>query len=321
MTYARAVNAHETLPSPVMHTITAREGWLLRVWDFVPTSGRAGGSVRGVVIASHAMMVDSRTLCRPDRPTLVAVLVAAGFRVLVPDLRGHGESGPRPAEGGDWTFDELVGDVDHYVELASVLEPERPLVFVGHCMFAKIALAWLGQNPDARVSAFAALSVAVWNRRFEPSLWRWMLGRAGWLLGRLLAAVIGYVPARRLRLGSADVGRSYWRQYDDQMRRNRWDSLDGRIDYYAGLAKIRVPVLHLLSEGDWLFASPKAGVRFSATIPERELLVLGRDDAPGELRRLRPGHMATVTDPRSKLAWHWVAGWLERTLERGIKAG
>lgn len=312
--YDAPVNPHETLPRPVLHTLTARDGWLLRVWDFVPHEGRAGGAVRGVVIASHAMMTDSRSLCRPDRPSIAAVLVAAGFRVLVPDLRGHGESGPQPAEGGDWTLDDLVGDVSHYVELAAVLEPDRPIALLGHCMFAKVALAWLGQQRDSPVAALAALNCVVWNRRFEPSRWRWLLARAGWLLGRLLAAAVGYFPARRLRIGASDVGRSYWRQYDRHMRQDRWDSIDGRVDYYAGLAKIRAPVLHVLSEGDWLLARPRAGVRFTAPVESRELLILGRDDAPGELAHLRPGHMATLSDPGSKLAWHWIAGWLERRL-------
>jgi hypothetical protein len=43
-------------------------------------------------------------------------------------------------------------------------------------------------------------------------------------------------------------------------------------------------------------------------------LILGRDDAPGELANMRPNHMGLITNPHSKLAWHWIAGWLRRTL-------
>ena len=59
----------------------------LFVYDFRPSS-----DPRGIVIAGHAMMVDAQTLCRRDRATLVWILVRAGFRVLVPDLRGHGQA-------------------------------------------------------------------------------------------------------------------------------------------------------------------------------------------------------------------------------------
>jgi hypothetical protein len=99
------------------------------------------------------------------------------------------------------------------------------------------------------------------------------------------------------------------------VRRDRWDSLDGSVDYWAGLESIRTPVLHVMSEGDRLYARPVACARLTAPIAQRELLVLGREDAPGELAQLRPDHMGMVTDPRSKLAWHWIAGWLQRTLD------
>ncbi|PRP98078.1 Alpha/beta hydrolase family protein [Enhygromyxa salina] len=315
----------EALPSPVLHSVAALDGWLLRVWDFSPApiregrEGRDGPGIEerrtvGVIVAGHAMMADSRTLCRPERATIVSVLVAAGFRVLVPDLRGHGESGPPASRGGDWNMDDLVGDVGHYVDLARSLEPELPVMLLGHSVFAHAALAWLGQNPDPSVRALVAMSCAIWNRRFEPLRWRWWLKRLLIWPTVLITELVGYMPARLLRLGSADEARSFWRQFHGFMRRDRWDSKDGKIDYFANLEHIRAPVLHVMSEGDRLYAPPTTCARLSAPINHRELLVLGRDDAPGDLARLRPDHMGMVTSAKSKLAWHWVAGWLRRKL-------
>ena len=42
----------EALPTPVLHSISARDGWLLRVWDFRPPLDR---EVRGVVVVGHAL--------------------------------------------------------------------------------------------------------------------------------------------------------------------------------------------------------------------------------------------------------------------------
>lgn len=299
----------ETLPPPVLHSIPALDGWRLRVWDFSPE-----GQPVAVVVAGHAMMADSRTICRPDRPTIASVLVAAGFRVLVPDLRGHGESGPRAADGGNWTIDDLVADVGHYVDLARSLEPQRAIALLGHSVFAHAALAWLGQNPDPSVRALVLMSCSVWNRRFEPSRFAWWIKRALFSISAIVANFVGYLPARKLRVGSADEALGFWRQFHGHVRRDRWDSLDGSIDYWAGLEHIRTPVLHAMSEGDRLYARPPACVRLTAPIAHRELLVLGREDAPGELSQVRPDHMGMVTDVRSKLVWHWVAGWLQRKL-------
>lgn len=301
----------DTLPPPVLHSLNADDGWLLRVWDFSPIARRP----IAIVVAGHAMMADSRTLCRPDRPTIASVLVAAGFRVLVPDLRGHGESGPLASAGGDWTMDDLVADVRHYVELARALEPELPIALLGHSLFSHAALAWLGQHPDADVRALVAMSCSIWNKRFEPSRGYWLLKRLLFWPSVIITSLVGYLPARRLRLGSADEARSFWLQFNAWIRSDRWGTVDGRTDWWAGLEHIRTPMLHVMSEGDRLYARPAAAVRSSEPVPTRELLVLGRDDAPGELSRMRPNHMGVVTNPRSKLAWHWICGWLQRALK------
>ena len=129
----------------------------------------------------------------------------------------------------------------------------------------------------------------------------------------IVTELVGYLPGRRLRVGTDDAPRSYIRQFREHMRRDRWDSRDG-LDYGAPLARISAPVLHVMSEGDRI-ARPQACARVTATVENRELLVLGRDDAPGELARLRPGHMGMVTSAGVKLCWHWIAGWLVRALD------
>lgn len=299
----------------MLHTRTARDGWILRAWDYAPTQRLlAGERPRAIVVLGHAMLVDSRTLCRPDRPTLGSVLVAAGFRVLAPDLRGHGESGPRAAEGGAWTADDIIGDVGEFVELARALEPERPVLLVGHSLFAQSSLAWLGQHPEAPVEAAVLLTSDMWNRRFEPS---WMIGWLKLLISIslwVLTLVLGRLPARWLGLGTADEPRSYWSQHTAWMLKDRWTSVDGSVDYWAGLERITTPVLHMLSMGDRMLARPTSSARWSSPVRTRELVILGREDAPGDLARLRPNHMRAVTDPANKMAWHWIAGWLIRAL-------
>jgi predicted alpha/beta hydrolase len=306
------VHEFEPLPSPVLHSLTAEDGWLLRVWDFSPLD-----RPKAIVVIGHAMMVDGRTICRPDRPTLASVLVAAGFRVLVPDLRGHGESGPLAAQGGQWTDDDIVGDVGRYVALARALEPEQPLALIGHSLFGHTAMAWLGQHSrDAgrEVAALIAISCDVWNQRFEARWPIWWAKRVLHAAALVVALIAGYMPARRLRLGTADESLGYFRQFHGWITGNRWCDRTGEVDYHAGLAAIRCPFLHVLSEGDRLYARPGSALQMSAPITTRQTLVLGRDDAPGELARMRPDHMQTLTDPRSKLAWHWLAGWLNRAL-------
>ena len=291
------------------HRLAAPDGWVLDVLDLEPA-----GPARGLVIAGHAMMVDRRTYRPaepPARPGLAPTLVAVGFRVLLPDLRGHGRSGPTPADGGDWTYDQLVADTGVYVELARALAPGLPVALLGHSLFAHTSLAWLGQHPAAPVAAHVALAMDVWLRACEPSRARWLLKRAALNTAAGVATVAGRFPATRLRLGSMDESASYWADITRGARSGVWHARDG-VDYHAGLARVRCPCLHVVSVGDRLLAHPAAALRMSAALPRRTAWVLGRDPA---FAGLRPDHMGLLTGPSEPL-WRALVAWLDEQLPR-----
>ncbi|HEX2782851.1 MAG TPA: alpha/beta fold hydrolase, partial [Ilumatobacteraceae bacterium] len=93
----------------------------------------------------------------PDSHSLwahqVGALVGAGYRVVVPDLRGFGESS-KPAEVERYGVLDLVGDV---LGILDSLEVQRAHV-VGHDWGAVLAWAMAAFVPD-RVDHLAALSV------------------------------------------------------------------------------------------------------------------------------------------------------------------
>lgn len=288
------------LPS---HRVHAPDGWLLDVLDLEPA-----GPARGLVIAGHAMMVDRRTY-RPGRAGLARTLVDAGFRVLLPDLRGHGRSGPTPREGGDWSYDQLVADTGVYVDLARSLAPTLPVALLGHSLFAHTSLAWLGQHPDAPVAAHVALAMDVWMRTCEPSRARWLAKRATMSAAAAVASVAGYLPSGRIGLGSMDESASYWADITRGVRSGVWRGRDG-VDYHAGLAAVRCPCLHVVSAGDRLLANPDAALRLTAAIPDRTTWQLGTDAAFADLR---PDHMGLLTGP-SEALWQALGAWLDRRL-------
>ncbi len=289
------------------HRIPAPDGWTLDVLDLEPD-----GEPRGIVVAGHAMMVDRRTYragLTEARPGLARTLVAAGFRVLLPDLRGHGRSGPLPRDGGDWTYDQLVADTAVYVALARDLAPRLPIALLGHSLFAHTSLAWLGQHPDAPVAAHVGLAMDVWMRGCEPSRARWLLKRGVMATAAAIAAGSGHFPATRLRLGNMDESAGYWSDIHRNVRAGSWHARDG-TDYHAGLARVRCPCLHVVSVNDRLYAHPASALRLTAQIPHRTTVQLGRD--PG-LEHLRPDHMGVLTGA-SEPAWQTVARWLRDTL-------
>ena len=290
--------------SMASHRVVTADGWRLDVLDLIPERAPCA-----VAVVGHAMMVDRRTVFRADGPSLCGTLCERGFRVLVPDLRGHGASGPTASDGADWSYHELVSDVGEYVDLATRLAPELPLVLVGNSLFGHVALAHLGLRKDAPVSAMAGFAVNIWNRRWSASRSRWWLKQRLATVSHALIRLRGHLPARALRLGNQDEPPSYWRQFATWIAADTW-GVGGDDVYARGLTRVSCPFLHVLSEGDRLLAQPDDAQLFTASLPRRELLRLGPYCPQSSLRGLIPGHVEMVSHPRCEPLWQFVSGWL-----------
>jgi pimeloyl-ACP methyl ester carboxylesterase len=102
----------------------------------------------------------------------VPALADAGFRVIVPDLRGYGRSG-KPETVGSYSFPSLVGDV---IAVLSDAGAERAHV-VGHDWGAALGWVFASLVPD-RVDHLAALSVghpSTFRRKREQKEKSWYM--------------------------------------------------------------------------------------------------------------------------------------------------
>ncbi len=289
------------------HVVEAPDGWGLHVRDVRPA-----GRPSAVVVAGHAMMADGRTLWRRQRASVAGTLARRGLRVLVPDQRGHGQSGPTAADGGRWTYDELVSDTACYLALARRLEPELPVFLLGHSLFGHTALAWLGRHagaPEAEVAGVVAMAVNMWCPSLEPSRGRRAVKRLTSEAGRVIARACGRFPARRLGVGSADEALGYWSDLYRVCTEDRWGDSAGE-DYRPGLAEVACPVLHVVSDADWLYGTPAQALGLLEPLPRRDVLHLGGGRRGSALALLAPDHMGMVTAPSCEPLWEYVAGWV-----------
>lgn len=153
--------------------------------------------VSGIELAyrEYGDAADPLVLCLhgfPDSPTtfrhLAPDLVAAGFRVVTPWLRGYPPSEIVP---GPYQTAALARDV---IGLADALSPERPAFLVGHDWGTLAAYGAMTLAPD-RFARAVVLAVAP-TRIFRPFLARdWDQQRASWYqflfqLGPLSEAIV-----------------------------------------------------------------------------------------------------------------------------------
>jgi predicted alpha/beta hydrolase len=228
-------------------------------------------------------------------------LAEAGAAVAWLDLRGHGESGPHAADGGNWGYDELVGDVAQIVAQAGARFPSLPRVAVGHSLFGHVVLAHLARHGGG-VQRLAMLACNVHHPGWRRSPLRWLEKTAYITLMAGLARLYGYVPVRRLGRGTDDEPRGY---VDDFLRNAwapSWRARDG-FDYFEALGRVTTPILAVAGAGDRLFAPPDDVRLLMSRVPSAQVEIVGRRTG----LPVDPGHMQLVLDKRMRPLWQEIA--------------
>lgn len=136
----------------------------------------AGGDGAPVVLTHGAGMDHSMFEAQAE------ALEAAGYRVVLWDLRGHGES--LLASGARFTAADALADLE---ALLDRLRLDRP-VLVGHSLGGNLLQAFVREHPD-RIGGLIVID-STWN---AGPLSRWE--RAGL---RLAAPMLAMIPASRL---------------------------------------------------------------------------------------------------------------------------
>jgi predicted alpha/beta hydrolase len=181
-----------------------------------------------------------------------------------------------------------------------------PLIVVGHSLGGHVALAAQGTGA-IDVDGVVGFGASPWIRELEPSRPRWMIKRAVLAAALGVARRVGRLPSRALGRGSDDEPRVCVEDFGRFARTGAWMSADGRSDYLASLARVRVPVLGVVSDGDRLECVPACGERLLARTggPQAVVRIERRDDGSPP-----PGHMGLLTSGRVRRAWTDVEGWM-----------
>lgn len=283
-------------------SVVCADGWRL-AGELV-----VGDEPVAVAVVAHAMMVDRRTLDRPRGRGLVSELAARGIACVVADLRGHGKSGPRAEEGGDWGYDELVEqDVPALVAFARARFPGLPLACVGHSLFGHVALGHVARHPEALIDGLVLLACNVANPTWAARpLSRWQKGALIEAMGAVTRAV-GRLPVRRLGYGTDDEAAGYVRDFVRCWRVGDWQARDG-FSYYQALAKLRRPLLALVGSGDRLMSPAHDARALALRVPGAACHTVGRTSGLS----FDPDHMGLVLDERARPAWRQAAAFIRQ---------
>jgi pimeloyl-ACP methyl ester carboxylesterase len=126
--------------------------------DGVELAVRTEGDGRSVVLV-HGATLDATI--NWDRPGITAAIVDAGYRAILPDLRGHGAS-DRPIDAAHMRMDDFVDDLRLVLDTFGI---DRTPV-VGYSLGSMIALETAAR--DNRVAAIVAGGISLELMHREP---------------------------------------------------------------------------------------------------------------------------------------------------------
>ncbi|MCB9553012.1 MAG: alpha/beta fold hydrolase [Myxococcales bacterium] len=287
--------------------VPTADGWTIALHHFPPARGAPAR--RHPVILCHGIMSNRFTWDLDADVSLATWLARRGFDVYALDLRGGGEA-LRPGwfdpQGYTYRFDDYVAhDVPAALAAVSARAGGRPVHWVGHSMGGMVMYAWLQGGEQARVRSFTAVGSPPLLSDHIPAMTASMkllpiaelffdelptgtlstLG-AAWADQDAIAPLhilwnpdnLGPGAARRLAAhGTANLSAGVLRQLVDSAEAGRLQSADGAVDYTAGLAKLRAPVLFIAGVLDHL-APPTTvmqGFRLAGS-PIKRIAVMGR---------------------------------------------
>lgn len=259
---------------------------------------------RPAVLLVHGAFGSHTAYLRTDagRGGLSHYLGARGYDVWLADLRHHGRSDREPRRF-TWSFEDLIRkDAPAIVAQLRREIGAAPLAWIGHSFGAVVGLCWLAwSHPQAPLSGIATLGAP------GPAA----MGAVRWGLAALtilICRTLGYFPARTLRFGSEDEAGGVLAEWMRWNVNGRWVGRDG-FDYFAAMARIRVPLLSVAGAADRFFA-PAAACRQVVEQwgdPRKRFALAG----PGG----RLNHRGLLLDRRSiDVCWPLLADWLHTTL-------
>lgn len=213
------------------------------------------------VFLLHGSVSSGRIFYSHTLKGLAPFLARQGFDVYVADLSGRGESTPSVSRQSTRTQQQIITEeIPAFLQkIRQIRGQDLPIHAVAHSWGGVLLTAYLARFPKATFASMSFLGskrhVSVLNREriFGLDL---MWG----LVGGLATRCSGYLPAKRLGLGSDDEPAAVYRDCKRWVyHKHQWRDVQDNFDYLAALKQAQnLPAtLHFAGQNDTFLGHPR----------------------------------------------------------------
>ena len=185
----------------------------------------------------------------------VQQLKEQGLMAITADLRGLGLSSIRPSSKVDFGYFEMVKDLKVITDVIKKEFPNQKIYGLGHSLGGQIAALAQAKYPSLLDGLVLTAANSVYYKGWAGK--QRYTNLFGYYVFSLMSRMLGYFPGHKVGFG----GKAAKTQMIDwsHVGKKGWYQLVGdSLDYEAALNQLKIPVLAIYIEGDWM--SPKAAM-------------------------------------------------------------
>lgn len=185
----------------------------------------------------------------------VQQLHTSGFTAITADLRGLGLSSVRPSSKIDFGYLEMVEDVKKIVETIRNKFPQQKVFALGHSLGGQIEALAQAKYPDLFDGLILVAANSVYYKGWAGK--QRYTNLFGYYLFALLSRIVGYFPGHKVGFGG-EAAKTQVLDWSYVGKNGKYKIIGDTLDYEKALKQLKMPVLAVYIEGDWL--SPKAAI-------------------------------------------------------------
>lgn len=186
---------------------------------------------------------------------LIKQLNEKGLTAISADLRGLGLSSVRPSSKVDFGYLDMVEDVKIITDIIKQQFPKQKIYALGHSLGGQIEALAQAKYPDLFDGLILVAANSVYYKGWTGK--QRYLNLFGYYIFNLMSQVLGYFPGHKVGFGGK-AAKTQMIDWSHVGKKGSYKLVGDKLDYEAALKVLKMPVLAIHIEGDWM--SPKAAM-------------------------------------------------------------